>query len=263
MTEVILQGRGLTIRHPESVRTEPAIEDFSFSLSEGETLGLVGVSGAGKSTLARALCGLIPLIEGEVLWRGEVVFSATGKVAASTLRRFRRDVQIVFQDPVTSLNPGMTAEDIVTEGALIHGLCTRADRREMACSLFQMLGLPEDRLESLPVSFSGGERQRLSLARALGVKPTLLILDEPTAALDSVASERLAATLKSLRDQRALSLLAVTHDVVFVQRLADRIAVIAAGRLVEEGPAEQVLRSPQHKETRRLMNAWGAVPPSG
>lgn len=263
MTDVLLSCHDLTVIHRASVHDRPAVSGLSFEVRQGESLSLIGVSGAGKSTLVRALVGLIPPNSGDVRWKGDVVFG--GKVAPrpEIMGAFRRGLQVVFQDPVSSLNPKMSAEDIVLEGPLIHGTVTRGTRESTARTLLESVGLPADRTHDRAMQFSGGERQRLAIARALALNPSLLVLDEPTAALDSVAADSLANLLEELRETRGLALLLITHDIGLVKRIDGSVAVLDEGSIVETGDVSELLKAPTHPAAKRLVVAWDAVPPSG
>ena len=263
MTEVLLSCRNLTVTHSASVLSRPAVSSLSIDVHEGQSLAVLGVSGAGKSTLVRVIAGLIPPTSGAIHWKDKVIFGRESQAAAEALNQFRQGLQIVLQDPVSSLNPKMSAQEIVLEGALIHGLLDRGGQEKRAMELMESVGLPIDRLGDLPATFSGGERQRLALARALALEPNLLVLDEPTAALDSVASEALASLLLEMKSAQGLALLLITHDIGLVRRLGDDVAVLDAGCLVEAGPVCEVFSSPQQVATQHLLSAWSPVPPSG
>jgi ABC-type glutathione transport system ATPase component len=248
--------------HPSQIGALPAVNELSIELHEGRNLAIIGMSGAGKSTLARALVGLHRLQSGEIAWRGEVVFGSQKPAPKATMDRFRRDVQIVFQDPVGSLDPKMSVGEIVVEGAVIHKSVPNDHLEATAAALIERVGLDTARLHDRPGAFSGGERQRIAIARALALQPSVLILDEPTAALDSVAADSLCALLRDLRHERSFCLLLITHDIGLASRLADDVAVLHEGSLVELGKVSAVMSAPEHAATKRLLSAWGPVPPS-
>ncbi len=232
-----------------------AVNGVTLNLYRGETLGLVGESGCGKSTLARTVLRLERPHAGHILLEGRDILDLKG----GDLRAYRRQVQVVFQDPQASLNPRHTVLEIVTEGMLVHGLTTREKRREAALALLQDVGLSEDALERYPHAFSGGQRQRICIARALALGPELLICDEAVSALDVSVRAQVLNLLQELKERHGLSYLFITHDIGVVQHLADRIAVMYLGNVVELGPAESVLGSPAHPYTRLLMRAVPSI----
>jgi microcin C transport system ATP-binding protein len=231
-----------------------AVKDASFSIAPGRTLGVVGESGSGKSTLALAALGLIP-------HRGEldVVGSRWGPDAAGN-REIRRAVQVVFQDPFSSLSPRMTVEEIVGEGLLVHEPeLPLAARRERVVEALRDVGLREDQfpglLQRYPHEFSGGQRQRLSIARALIVGPRLLVLDEPTSALDVTIQKQILQLLQRLQREKGLSYLLITHDVDVIRAMAHDVMVMKDGDILEAGPVAQVLDAPREEYTRTLVAA--------
>lgn len=233
--------------------TISAVDHVSLSVREGEVLSLVGESGCGKSTFARAIVRLEPARSGRVLFEGEDLLALRGRA----LRRRRRAIQMVFQDPIASLSPRQTVEQIVTEPMAIHGLGDRRSRRERARTLLQQVGLPETALARYPHQFSGGQRQRIGIARALSVQPRMLICDEPISALDVSIRAQILNLLHDLRHEFGLSYLFIAHDLAAVRHISDRIAVMYLGRLAELGSAEDILERPRHPYTRAL---WSAVP---
>jgi len=228
-----------------------AVDDVSFSIEEGETFGLVGESGSGKTTTGRCLLRLIEPTSGEVRFRGEDVLA----LSPSGLRAARRQLQIVFQDPYSSLNPRMRAREIVEEPLIIHRLGDRRARRERVAELFGLVGLDSIHLERYPHEFSGGQRQRICIARALAVKPEFLILDEPVSALDVSVQSKILNLLADLRDTLHLTYVLISHDLGVVRHIADRVAVLYLGHLVEVAPKGLLFSNPRHPYTQALLSA--------
>ena len=236
-----------------------AVDGVSFAIGEGETFGLVGESGSGKTTTVRCLLRLVEPTEGSFTFRGEEVFG----LDASRLRALRRDMQMVFQDPGSSLDPRMTAGAIVEEGLVIHGLGGPADRRGRVRELFEMVGLDPGAARRYPHEFSGGQRQRIGLARALALRPAFLVADEPVSALDVSVQAQIVNLLMDLQQRLGLTLLLVAHDLRLVTHLCARVAVMYRGRIVETGRADAVLRAPVHPYTRALVSAVPDPDPGG
>jgi ABC-type oligopeptide transport system ATPase subunit len=228
-----------------------AVDDVSFAIEEGETFGLVGESGSGKTTTGRCMLRLIDPTSGEVRVRGENVLAFSRR----RLREARRDMQIVFQDPYSSLNPRMRARQIVEEPLIIHRLGDRKARRDRVAELFHLVGLDPTHLERYPHQFSGGQRQRIGLARALALNPSFVILDEPVSALDVSVQAQVVNLLMDLQQQLKLTYLFIAHDLRLVQHICSRVAVMYLGRLVEMGPAASLFAAPQHAYTRALLSA--------
>jgi oligopeptide/dipeptide ABC transporter ATP-binding protein len=244
---------GLLRRELAAIR---AVDGVSLDVAEGETLALVGESGCGKSTTARVILRLLPPTSGSVSFAGEDVFAAR----PGDLRRLRRSMQIVFQDPYASLDPRMTVGAIVAEPLAIHGVGGggaegRRARRERAREQLALVGLSPEHGDRYPHEFSGGQRQRIAIARALALDPRLLILDEPVSALDTSIQAQVLNLLADLRERLGLSYLLIAHDLAVVRHVADRIAVMYLGRLVETAPAEAVYRRPRHPYTAALLSA--------
>jgi ABC-type oligopeptide transport system ATPase subunit len=228
-----------------------AVDDVSFTIDEGETFGLVGESGSGKTTTGRCLLRLIEPTSGQVRFRGENVLAFSRR----RMRDARRDMQIVFQDPYSSLNPRMRARQIVEEPLVIHRLGTRVDRRARVAELFQLVGLDPAHLERYPHEFSGGQRQRIGLARALALNPSFVILDEPVSALDVSVQAQVVNLLMDLQRQLALTYLFIAHDLRLVEHICGRVAVMYLGKIVEMGPTAALFAAPQHPYTRALLSA--------
>ncbi|OZI57042.1 ABC transporter ATP-binding protein [Bordetella genomosp. 1] len=253
--------KGLLRRVSKWVR---AVDGVTFTLRAGETLALLGESGCGKTTTGRALLRLIEgaHIEGRAMLGGRDLLRADRRA----LQEMRRDIQIVFQDPYASLDPRMRVGDILDEGiASLRPNMSVAERQERARRLIGRVGLPDDTLTRYPHEFSGGQRQRIAIARALAVEPRVLICDEPTSALDVSVQAQILDLLRELQQELGIAYLFITHNFGVVEYLADRIAVMAEGRIAEIGPAETVLHAPRHDLTRRLLDAvprlsFGAPP---
>jgi ABC-type oligopeptide transport system ATPase subunit len=234
----------------------PAVDDVSFTIERGETLGLVGESGSGKSTIARMVMGLIPTTNGEVLFDGQPL---TG-ISARKLRQLRRRIQIVFQDPYAALNPRMRVQDIVAEPLIIHraslssGLRGSTLRSKVA-DLLRATGLDESAMPRYPHEFSGGQRQRINIARALALRPELIVLDEPLSALDVSVAAQIANLLRSLQREFSLTYLFISHSMPMVRYLSTRIAVLHHGRMVEYGDCAQICNTPREAYTQTLLAA--------
>ena len=226
-----------------------AVDGVSFDLRRGETLGVVGESGCGKSTTSRAILMLNKPCGGTIKVDGVDITKIGGK----ELLDYRRKVQVVFQDPLASLNPRHTILEILTEGMVYHGLCRREERREKGAELLESVGLPADMLDRYPHEFSGGQRQRICIARAISLKPELLICDEAVSALDLSIRAQVLDLLADLKKKLSLSFLFITHDIGVVQHIADRIIVMNKGRIVEQGSCDEVLKHPKEEYTKYLM----------
>lgn len=235
-----------------------AVSDVDFSLSPGQTVGLVGESGSGKSTIARTVIGLVKPASGRIIFEGEDITDYSPR----RLKSIRREMQIIFQDPYASLNPRLTVRDIIAEGWRIHpDLVPRARWTAEAKSLLERVGLNPDYSDRYPHQFSGGQRQRIGIARALALKPRLIICDEAVSALDVSVQAQVLNLLSDLQRELNLAYLFISHDLSVVEHICDRVLVLNGGVVVEEGTAEALFRDPQDEYTRRLFAAVPVVRP--
>ena len=228
-----------------------ALNDVSIALNAGTTLAVVGESGSGKSTLARCLLQLQPIDSGEVLFAGQNLANLKGQA----LREVRKDLQMVFQDPFASLNPRMRVGAIVGEGLLIHGLGDAAAQQQQVISMLKRVGLSEADMQKYPHEFSGGQRQRIGIARALVLKPKVVVCDEPVSALDVSIQAQILLLLKELQQEMALSYIFISHDLRVVRHIADDIVVMYQGQIVERGAIASIYDNPQHTYTQKLLAA--------
>jgi oligopeptide transport system ATP-binding protein len=232
-------------------RTVKAVDGISFSIPEGRTLGLVGESGSGKSTTGYCVLQLLKPTAGSVRFKGQELTTLGG----GELRRLRRDMQIVFQDPYSSLDPRMTVGDIVSEPLQIHGIGTRGDRRSRVRELLDVVGFNPDFENRYPHEFSGGQRQRIGVARALALNPDLIVCDEPVSALDVSIQAQILNLLKDLQRDFGLTYLFISHDLAVVRSMSDEIAVMKDGKIVEHGSADEVYEQPKEAYTKALLAA--------
>ena len=262
MSAALLEARGLVKHFPVGGglfaprQAVHAVDGVDLAIGAGETLAVIGESGCGKTTLARTLTGLIPASAGTVLFAGDEL----SRLGRRGRRRFRRAVQMIFQDPFASLDPRMTAAAIVAEPLAVHGLGSRRKRRDLVDELLAAVGLAPGDGERYAHEFSGGQRQRIAIARALALAPELLVADEPVSSLDVSIQSQILNLLRDLAGDRGLAMLFITHDLAVVDFIADRVAVMYLGRIVESGPRDAVLDDPRHPYTRALR---AAVPEPG
>ena len=261
MSEPLLSVRDLSVsfavrpRGPRPwsrARTLRAVDGVSFDLAPGETLGIVGESGSGKSTLARALIGTLPASGGQALWQGEDLLA----MEPETRHRHRREIQMIFQDPLAALDPRMTAGEIVAEALVTHEpRLSRVETRSRVVAMLERVGLRPEHAQRYPHEFSGGQCQRIGIARALIVRPRLVVCDEPVSALDVSVQAQIINLLADLKRDFGLSLIFIAHDLSVVKHISDRIMVFYLGRVMEYATARDLVRSPRHPYTRALISA--------
>ncbi|WCB95151.1 Oligopeptide transport ATP-binding protein OppF [Baekduia alba] len=256
----VLSVRDLTVRFGSGATAFTAVDGVSLEVASSSVLGLVGESGSGKSTLARAIVGLVPPAAGQVLWDG-VPVAVTGRAAKRDLRVLRRRVQFVFQDPAASLDPRMSVGDSVGEGVTAHGEIPRAGRAAEVRRLLELVRLDPGCVRLRPRQMSGGQRQRVAIARALAARPEILIADEITSALDVSVQGAVLNLLRDIQRETGVGILFISHNLAVVRYLADDIAVMNAGRLVEAGPAAEILDRPGDAYTQRLLAAVPSIRP--
>ncbi len=249
----LLSVEGLRASYQTRQGTLHAVNDVSLQIAAGETLALVGESGCGKSTLAKTLLRMLPHDGGAIRFKDADI----GRLKGAALKPYRRQMQMVFQDPSASLNPRQTAHTVLVTPLLVHGVLGRAERHRQVVAMAERVGLPQDALMRYPHEFSGGQKQRISIARALILKPALVICDEPVSALDVSIQSQILNLLTDLKSEYGLSYLFISHDLGVVRYIADRIAVMYLGRIVENAPHRSLWARPLHPYTRGLI---GAVP---
>jgi peptide/nickel transport system ATP-binding protein len=253
MTQQILKVDKLDVTYPAKGFGKTgfkALHSVSIEVEAGKTLGLVGESGSGKTTLGRAILGLAPVTAGTITFEGKDISHASRKER----RLLSRDMQVVFQDPYTSLNPSMEVGQILAEPLQIQGMEANASRARIA-ELLDQVGLPSDSLHRLPREFSGGQRQRVAIARALALSPKLIVCDEPVSALDLTTQARILDLFLQIQKDTGISYLFVSHDLDVVRHISHDVAVMYKGEIVEQGPAQQVTVKPTHPYTQRLLMA--------
>jgi oligopeptide transport system ATP-binding protein len=250
---VILELRDLKKHFPIGHhRVVQAVDGVSLGVEQNEVVGLVGESGCGKSTLGRTVVGLYEKTAGEVRYRSQPLPARYGPEA---YRRYGRKIHMIFQDPYSSLNPRMTVREIVAEGPMLHGLWKRSEVHGKVGAWLERVGLSPDHMSRYPHEFSGGQRQRIGIARALAVQPSFIVCDEPVSALDVSVQAQVLNLLADLQRERRLSYLFIAHDLAVVRQIAQRVAVMYLGKIVEEGPTEALLRAPRHPYTVALLSA--------
>ncbi|WP_424447091.1 ATP-binding cassette domain-containing protein [Microbacterium arborescens] len=253
MSAPLLEITDLVVEYPgKGFRAEPfrALKGVSLDILPGETVGLVGESGSGKTTLGRAALGLAPVTEGSIMFDGRDI----SHLSRRERRPLSADIQVVFQDPYSSLNPSMTIEQILTEPLTAAGVSTR-EARDRVRELLDQVGLPADARSRLPREFSGGQRQRVAIARALALRPRLIVCDEPVSALDLSTQARVLDLFIEIQERTGVAYLFVTHDLAVVRHVSHRVAVMYRGEIVESGEADQVTARPEHPYTQRLFMA--------
>ncbi|MFB7475279.1 ABC transporter ATP-binding protein [Kitasatospora sp. NPDC056184] len=268
MAEPILEVKDLVKHYPltqgivfkRQVGAVRAVDGVSFELAKGETLGIVGESGCGKSTLAKVLMHLETATSGQVLFKGEDIT----KLSGAGLKAVRRNIQMVFQDPYTSLNPRMTVGDIIGEPFEIHPeVAPKGDRRKAVQDLLDVVGLNPEYINRYPHQFSGGQRQRIGIARGLALKPEIIICDEPVSALDVSVQAQVINLLEQLQNDFQLSYMFIAHDLSIVRHISDRVGVMYLGTVVEIGTEEEIYSHPTHPYTQALLSAVPVPDPTG
>ncbi len=258
MSDAILKVEGLKVHFPVSggifskKQVVKAVDGITFDIMPGETFGLVGESGCGKSTLGRAIVKINPVTEGKILVEGKDITKLKGK----ELDQFRKDVQMIFQDPYASLNPRMTVGEIIREPMDIHGIFnTKEEREERVRELLELVGLKPDHIRRYPHEFSGGQRQRIGIARTLALNPKFIVCDEPISALDVSIQAQVINLLEKIQEEMGISYLFIAHDLSMVKHISDRIGVMYLGNMMEVGESDDVYHKPLHPYTQALLSS--------
>jgi len=258
MSETILKVEDLKKYFPikggimqRTVGNVKAVDGVSFEIKKGETLGIVGESGCGKSTTGRVVLRLIDKTSGKVTYKGEDIHSLSKK----NLRKLRTDMQIVFQDPYSSLNPRMTVEDTISEAMIHHGIVSKKEARDAVLEVMRLCGLSSYQIDRYPHEFSGGQRQRIGIARALALNPSFVVLDEPVSALDVSIQAQIINLLSDLQEEKNLTYMFISHDLGVVEHLSTSVGVMYLGTMVEKGLKEEIYKNPLHPYTQALFSA--------
>ena len=255
MSDYLLEVENLKVHFPvgrgfhKNKKILKAVDGVSFRLKEGETLGIVGESGCGKSTCGNSIIRLLTPTEGRILFEGKDL----AQMSQKELRGLRRDIQMIFQDPFSSLNPRMRVKNIIAEPLVVHKICPKEELEREVWKLMDAVGLPREYADRYPHEFSGGQRQRIGIARALALRPKLIICDEPVSALDVSIQAQVVNVLEDLQQELGLTYLFVAHDLSMVRHISDRIGVMYLGKIVESGESDEVYDNPCHPYTRALL----------
>lgn len=263
-TEKLVEVKGLRKHFPltggilkRTIGQVKAVDDISFDIFKGETLGIVGESGSGKSTLGRTLLRLLNPTEGQILFQGDDI----SHISNSKMRKYRRDMQMVFQDPYASLNQRMSIGELIVEPMYVHDLHTSRERKLRAMKLLETVGLPAEAMTKYPHEFSGGQRQRIGIARALAINPQLIIADEPVSALDVSVQSQVLNLMSDLQDEFNLTYLFIAHDLSVVKHISDRVGVMYLGKLMEIALKKDLYANPMHPYTQALLSAVPVADP--